>query len=496
MIILKINGTDRSSLIERDTLQIDQILTSQADTAMFKYRKYGSRTLVPAVGDDIGIYQNTTKIFGGTITSIKETEINSADGLLYEVSAVDYTFLLDSKLVSETYANQTVAYIINDILTKYTSGFTSVNASSTFTITKIVFNQIPASQCIKRLADVLRYDWYLDENKDVHFFSKFTNSAPYDLTDTSGNYVNQSLERQIDGTQLANTVKVRGGEYDGATYTDKITVKGSNTKSFLLPYRFSNLVITLNAVSKTVGIDNIDDLSTKDVLYNFAEKTIRWNAVLTDGDLIQYSGNPKIPVLAIASDPASIALYGAKEKLIRDTSIQDLTVARKRASAEVDTYKDAINQGTFETYTAGLRTGMVINITSTRRNINTDFIISKVTFKARTLNDFTYSVDLVTTRQFGLIELLQQLLLPDPRQADDTEVAETIKTDTAEVTIDELISVLSPYQDFVVVTIAENILNDPLGAGIEPTWVLGNYTPTAQTDTKRMGRLDYSLKVY
>lgn len=496
MIILKINGTDRSSLIERDTLQIDQILTSQADTAVFKYRKYGSRSLTPVVGDDVGIFQDAVKIFGGTITSIKETEISSADGLMFEVSAVDYTFLLDSKLVSETYSSQTVAYIINDILTKYASGFTSVNVASTFTITKIVFNQIPISQCIKRLADILRYDWYVDETKDIHFFSKFTNSAPYNLTDTSGNYVNQSLERDIDGTQLANTVKVRGGEYDGATYTDKITVNGNNSKSFLLPYRFSNLAITLNGVSKTVGIDNIDDFTTKDVLYNFAEKTIRWNTVRADGDQIQYSGNPKIPVLAIASDPSSIALYGIKEKLIRDTTIQDLTVARKRALAEVDTYKDAINQASFETYTAGLRTGMVINLTSARRSTAVDFIISKVTFTARTLTDFYYSVELVTTRQFGLIELLQQLLLPDPMQADDAEVAETIRTDTAEVTIAELISVVTPYQDFVTVTVAESILKDPLGAGIAPLWVLANYLPSGQTDTKRMGRLNYSLTVY
>jgi hypothetical protein len=496
MIILKINGTDRSSLVVRDSLEINQILTSQVDTAVFLLRKYGSRTVVPNVGDDVGIYQDTTKIFGGTITTVNESEISSADGLVYEVRVTDYTFLLDSKLVSETYSSQTIAYIINDLITKYASGFTSVNVSSTFTITKIVFNQVPISQCIKRLADVLRYDWYVDENKDIHFFSKFTNSAPYNLTDTSGNYVNETLERTIDGTQIANTVKVRGGEYDGATYTDKITVNGSNSKTFVLPYKFSNLTITVNGVSKTVGIDNIDSFPAKDVLYNFTEKIIRFNAVLTDGDQIQFSGNPKVPVLAIASDPASIALYGVKEKLIRDTTIQDLSVARKRAGAEVDTFKDPISNLKFDTYTAGLRTGMVINLTSTNRSTNTDFIISTVNFKARTLNDFTYSVEVVTTRQFGLIELLQQLLLPDPQQADDAEVAETIKTDTAEVTIDELITTVSPYQDFVTITLTESILRDPLGAGVSPTWVLGNYTPTSQSDTKRMGRLDYSLKVY
>ncbi len=496
MIILKVNGTDRSSLVARDSLQIDQVLTSQVDTAVFNILKYGSRSFVPAVGDDIGIYQDTTKIFGGTIASIKETEVSPADGLVFEVTATDYTALLDSKLASETYTNQTVAYIINDLVTKYASGFTSVNATSSFSIAKIVFNQVSLSQCFKRLADILRYDWYVDEVKDVHFFSKFTNAAPYNLTDTSGNYVNETLEREIDGTQIANTVKVRGGEYDGSTYTDKITVNGNNSKTFVLPYKFSNLAITVNGVSKTVGIDNIDDFTTKQVLYNFTEKIIRFNAVLADGDQIQFSGNPKVPVLAIATDNTSIATYGVKEKLIRDTTIQDLSIARKRASAEVDAFKDPISSLKFDTITPGLRTGMVINLNSTIRSTTTDFIISTVHFEARTLADFKYSVEVVTTRQFGLIELLQQLLQPDPQQADDAEVAETIRTDTATVTIAELISVVSPYLDQVTVTIAESILKDPLGAGVAPTWVLANYTPTSQTDTKRMGRLDYSLTVY
>lgn len=502
MITVKINSVDYTSSIAFESLEINQILTSQVDSANFQIKKYGSRTYVPTIGDDIGIYIDTTKIFGGTITNFTESLITNSNGVIYDVEVTDYTYLMDSKLVSATYSSQTIQAIIADLITNNCTGFTTVNVAATFNITKIVFNQIPVSQCIKRLADIIRYDWYVDENKDVHFFAKFTNTAPFNLTDTSGNYVNETLQRKIDGTQLVNVVKVRGGQYDGSTYTDIITVNGNNSTSFNLPYKFSNLAISVDTgagyVSKVVGVDFIDTFATKDVLYNFQQNTIRFLNPLADTNKIQFSGNPKVDVLAIAEDATSIATYGRKEKLIRDASIEDLTIARQRAIGELKASKDPINTASFETYTSGLRTGMVINLNSSLRSSNTDFLIKRVNFRARSINEFSYKVELTTTQEYGLIELLQDLLTPDPVQAQESEVAETIKTDLATITITESItaSTTSAYADTVTITITENIQKDPLGAGVEPTWVLAPYFPSSPTDTKREGLLDRSLKVY
>ena len=486
-----------------ESLNVEQNLTSQVDSASFKYRKFGSRAWSPSVSDEIEIWDDETKIFGGTIITMNESIEAGSDGLLYNIKCVDWTYELDSYLVAESYESQTIAQIITHMVDNYATGFTYVNVESDFLIDKIVFNQVPISECLKRLANIVKYEWYIDPDKDIHFFPKFTNTAPYDLTDSSGNYIYKSLIRNIDGKQLANRVKVRGGEYDADTFEDEITVKGNITKSFKLPYRFSGLSVWLNVgagyVAQDVGIDFINDFTTDDVLYNYNDMTIKWENPLADGDLIKFSGKPKVPVLAIASDSISIAEFGVKEKLVRDNSIEDIQTARRRAIAELEAYKDEIDDTSFKTYTSGLRTGQIINLQSTTRgSIDVNYIIRRVVFKMIDPENFGYTVGLVTTRKYGFIELLQKLLQPESMQADDNEVAEDIETDIIDLTITELIDVtLAVDTDAFDIVITEDIEKDPLGLDTEPDWVLAKYVPSPwPTDTKREGRLDYSLQVY
>jgi hypothetical protein len=496
MIQILINNTDHTGQIDRDSLQIVQIL-GQRDTAQLEYRKYGSRSYIPQVFDVVVIYDGSTKIFGGRIAQIAETVLNDADGLIYTLQCVDFTIDLDSLLVSQTYTDMSVQDIIADFISNNAPDFTYVNVVASFVVPKIVFNQVPISQCLKQLADMLRYDWYVDPDKDIHFFSKYTNAAPYNLTDTSGNYLVDSFERDLDGTQIANQVIVRGGLYDGATYSDSITVSGDDSKTFILPYQFSNLTISLNSTSQTVGIDNVDTFSTKQVLYNYDQSIIKFENNLNNGDVIAYSGNPKVPVLAIASDANSITQYGIREKLIEDSSIVDINVGRQRAIAELLAYKDQQTGAKFDTYSPGLRTGMVINLASTRRASNVDFLVNSVTFTSRTPTTYAYSVELITTKTYDLIQILQSLLQPVNSQPDNNTVADTIRTDIGTITITETITRNSPGgTDIATITIAETIAKDPLGAGVEPDWVLAPYVPSGTTDTKREGLLDYSLKVY
>lgn len=491
MIQILVNSVDVSDQIIWETVKIDQNLTSQVDTASFQYRKYGSKSYAPEVDQEVEIYDGSEKIFGGNILKIDESVESAADGVFYNISCADWTNELDDLLVSRVYDDKTITEIITDMIDTYAPGFTYNNVDSTFLIEKIVFNQVPVSTCLKRLADVVKYEWYVDADKDIHFFSKFTNSAPFDLTDTSGNYIVKSLKRIIDGTQIVNRVKVRGGEYDAAYFEDSITVSGDDTKSFKLPYKFSDFQVWLNTVEQTVGVDNFDVFGGSiTVLYNYQERSFRFENSLSDGDIIKFAGYPKKPILVVSSDPTSIAQYGLKEKLIRDNTLEDVTTARKRAIAEVNTFKNEVSDVSFNTYTPGLRTGMVINVDSTLRDFDEDFIIKKVSFKAVDPNNFYYVVSLVTTRRYGLIELLQKLLEPDALQADETEAAEVIEVDIVDIHISELIQAVAPYSDIVDIAIAENIQKDPLGPGVEPTWVWANYFPSSISDPKRQGHWD------
>lgn len=465
-VVVKLAGLNLTDQIDQNGLQVQQILGAQRDTATLIYKKYGDKTYVPQVFDtvliqdidrldsdpDSGVGYGSlfyglgfgngydvdgigTKIFGGRIATIKQTNLNNADGIIYELDCVDYSIDLDSELVSQTYINQSIQDIIADFATNFSTGFTTTNVTSTYVIPSIVFNQVPISQAIKKLADLVQYNWYVDPDKDIHFFPKYTELAPFGLTDTSGNYVGKSLETDMDGTQLANQVKVRGGTYLANSFSDSITVKGNDSKSFKLPYQFNGLTITVNAISKTVGADFIDTFPTYDVLYNFQQWTIIFENNLSDGDIIAFGGTPYIPVIAIASDNTSIATYGVREKLIEDTKINDINVARKRALAEVTAYKDPLQEAQFDTYTAGLRAGQVLTINSARRSVDTDFIIRTVTFQMRTPDTFAYTIQLVTIKAFTLIEVLQSLLQPADQPIDPNEVSEIIKAENATMTM-------------------------------------------------------------
>lgn len=475
-VIVKINSVDKSEFIELDSLFVEENLTSLVDTAKFIIKKIGDRVFVPEFNDDVEVWDGAVQIFGGKILIITENIKTGAGGIVYECSCVDHTYEMDKVLASKTYENETVAAIITDLLSSYAPTFNANNVDSTYVVTKIVFNQVSISSCIKKLAEMLRYDWYVDVDKSVHFFSKFSKSAPFNITDTSANYIFKTLERNVDGSQLVNRVKVRGGEYDGSTYTDSITVKGNVSKSFRLPYKMSNLTVKLNTVSKTVGIDFIDDFTTKDVLFSYQDQTFRFENALADGDVIEYSGNPKVRVLAVAEDGVSIASYGAIEKLVRDDSIKDNTLARRRAAAELYAYAVEVVDAKFETYESGLHTGQTINIQSTLRGSDDNLIIKRVSYKMIDPMTFGYSVQLVSTKRFGLIEMLQKLMEPAALDADENEVSETIYTTSEELTITEEIELVAPFDADDTLTIGENVLLNPVDpADVE--FVLGPYTP-------------------
>lgn len=497
MIDVKVNGTSVASWVVPRSLQVVQNLTNEVDTAQFSIQIVGSRT-APAFNDDIIVYDGSSKIFAGKVVEVIE-DMQGNKLPIATVKCVDHTFQFDRVLAAKTYTNTTINAIISDLVGTYATAFGTAYVASTYEIEKIVFNQVPLSQCIRRLADIVRYDWYIDEDKQLHFFEKSTNTAPFNLADTTGVYVNDSLRRNSDGSQLINRVKVRGGLYDGDSYTDVLSVTGS-PKSFVLPYQFSNLAIDLDTtgtfVAQGVGVDFIDDFGTAtgttiSVLYNYQTQSIRFQNSLTTGNRVRFTGNPKVPVLAIAEDTPSVAQYGAIEKIIKDTAIVSNTVARKRAAAELIAFADLIVDASFVTYTAGLRAGMLINVASSLRSFNDDLIIKRITFRPRSHTAYEYKVDCISTQRYTMLDLLRKIITPDPRLEDESETSEQLYPVSEEITMTDL------WTQYAANLISETVTNTDVWITIAAgtiSWVWGYYAPTSHSDPKRMGRYDLDSK--
>lgn len=509
MIDIKVNDVSIADQVNVESLVVQQNLTNEQDIATFGFILSGDRE-VPQFDDDIVILDGTTKIFAGKIAEVSEQIAGSLIRMV-KVACVDHTLEFDRILAARTYEDETIADILADLIDTYAPTFTYANVASDFVIEKIVFNQVPLSQCVRRLADIVRFDWYIDEDKDLHFFDKFTNTAPYDLTDTGGNYVYKSLVRTSDGSQIVNRVKVRGGEYDGSSYTDIITVVGNDTKSFNLPYKMANLAIRLDTgggfVAKTVGVDFIDTFDDFDVLYSFQTQSFRFENELSDGDRVEYTGNPKTPVLAVVEDAASIAAlraryeeahgeaapagYGIIEKIIKETAIASNTIARQRAAAELIAFADAIVDAQFTTYTPGLRAGMVLHMQSDLRGFDEDLIIKKVQFKARTPEDFEYTVQCISTQRFTLLEVLRKIVTPESRPEDEKEVSESAYV------LNETVNVLDEWTQVNPFVIEESVTFTDAWLdldGDDIVWVWGYYAPASHSDVNRMARWDRDAK--
>src|SRR5258708_4816431 len=116
-IVLDINGVDRSNLIEWPTFQWQQNPENQADTVVFQYKYFGSRSSVPANQDDVALYDQGIKVFGGTVIKIEQTF--SVMVTIYKVTCADYQHNFDKYLVDEIFSGLPLINIVIGILNLY-----------------------------------------------------------------------------------------------------------------------------------------------------------------------------------------------------------------------------------------------------------------------------------------------------------------------------------------------------------------------------------------
>lgn len=463
-IQITIDGTDRTRLVDPMSMMINNVISQEVDTALFNIKKFGDRSFAPSVGQEVIISLDGSKLFAGRISVVNEV-YSRIDYVLYGIQCVDYTRDLDKKLIIESYENQSVDAIIADISSSYFDGLiTTNNVDCPIEIKYIAFNYEQGSSVLRQLAEITNYDWYIDYDRDLHFFAKSDNSAPFGLTDTNGKYVYESLKLKKDISPVRNTVIVRGGEYLGDPFT--VEALGDGTQNvFGTEYKFANLQVAVTGQIKNIGVDPLEEIDTYDGLHNFQEKFVRFrdDKIPTAGSSVKIMGNPYLPVIVKLRDNSSIANFSATENnngiyeyLIVDKSIKSKEGARQRARAELLAYSSTLVEGEFVTYTDGLRSGQKINVQSDLRGIDADYIINKVTMMpVGTVSDdsirFLYVVSLVTTRSFDHIALLRKLLEEKNKEiviAED-EVLDQIENADETLIVGESVTFTAEQREYV-----------------------------------------------
>lgn len=411
-IVVEINSVDKTNYITVDTIRKEDGINDKGDLLTFVMNKYTTDTYEPEINDEVVLTIDSVKEFGGVITNIDQT-LKGGTLVEYKIECSDYTQYLNRRLVLERYDNKTINYIINDLLTRYASDFTDTNVDADITIKTVIFNRENLSSCLSKLAGAVNYSWYVDYDKDIHFFSRSKNPAPYSVTDSNGKYINGTLAITKDLSQIRNKVYIRGSEEEGNERTENYTVLDDRL-TYNLANKFAKKpTVTVDSVEIDVGLDYISPEDDFDAFWNFNEKYIRFKVAPDLNDEIVVTGIPLFPILVCVQNSSSIAEFGVYEYFKEDKTVKSREEAIQLAQAEIEAYKNGINEGYFLTDKTGLRSGQIITIQSDYLNINESFLIQKVDLWVKTKTKAEWSVGVASMRTIGIIEVLQMLLKKD-----------------------------------------------------------------------------------
>ena len=488
-IIVNIGGIDRTATIGWTNFTVEDNINDMANSCSFNIKKIDSGDYTPTIGEEVIVNDGANKIFGGYIVLINNTV--SKGIITYSVICKDYTHDLQRQLVTDRFTDTDVETVIKYIIDNYTNGITYTNVVCTVEIETIAFNGISVIECLNILVGQTNYNYYIDYDKDLHFFEKNTELAPFNLTASSDNFIYDSLIINNDITQLRNVVIIRGGEKVATNTRTTSDYSDGENKTFNTNYKFSSKpIVKVDGSTVTVGTEYLNS-SGYDCYWDYNQKYVRFENIITSGLLVEITAKPLIPIIVRVEDAGSISSYGIKEFKKVDKTIKSADEAKQYGNAQLEAYGKKINEGNFETYESGLVSGQLININIPSRGISGDFVIQTAQLEMQTANTGKWLLTLASLRTLSIIQFLQGLFLSSNQviEIDENEVLEKAYYANEDFNITEEVEQKSKVANQENIEITEYVAREPS----DIDFVLAPYTPTGTTDPKREFMLDRGL---
>lgn len=430
-IKVKVNGYDRTNMVRAESIKISSVITNRIDTCQLTFEDtfdmvdftewdeiiisdgYWRDPLVHSYTSPFNLRETympnageTIRYFAGFISNIKR----DIEGItkIYHCQCQDYTILLDRTLVNEVYASQTDAQILTAIFTKYLPEIdASTYVATGNTHDKITFNRATLREVIDILSRESGLDWYVDYNKNLRYFTKETNLAPFGLSDSPDNsttYPYGSLSYERDFTSPINRVTVIGGYYLSDDNDFELPGNAQTTELWL-PYRMTapdgetQILVWENIGTDGapnwsalgVGIDNIDTLGGAiDVLHNQEEKLLKFGtAPPLLKRAIKVHAKYDVKVLVRVTSQESYSTYGRWfDGKVVNQDINSRGWAKLEGKAVLAQNAFVRESGNLKITQDGLQSGMLISIVNALRGLDGDYLIHEV--KSRLLGGETW----------------------------------------------------------------------------------------------------------
>ena len=340
-------------------------------------------------GMEVKITENDIVLFAGTIESEKETDNDYKRTAVY---CTDYSQLIDTRVVIDAFTDTLAGDIVKKFITDVFSqeGISQGIIQDGAEILRAVFPYIGGNEAMNDVADRVGFAWEVDNDKNLNFYDRSTNLAPFQITENSVFY---QLQVQKNRKNYRNRQYIRAGE----DITQPIIKENPTPK----PDGLSRTFVTRFpiATKPQIYIDNVE-INQNDIGVNGSDQnkkfyySLKSNTVTQDTSEAALDTESKIeityrgfyPIIVVAENPHGIDERIAKEpgsgiyeKVNEERTIDTRDAALEFAQSKLEKYGIIPRIVTFKFYEHGLKGGQLLGINLPNRNLSGDFLIETVT---------------------------------------------------------------------------------------------------------------------
>ncbi|WP_069649635.1 hypothetical protein [Caloranaerobacter ferrireducens] len=306
---------------------------------------------------------------------------------------VDWSDILHNRIIAKTYTNDDSFQgkpdlILKDILTLKVPEVTTINIRECSTIIDRIY--FPYDSVMKALDRILEFipewHWYIDANKDFHFFKDYETDGP---NIDSSKILHRTLRVQYIGENPANRVWIIGAKQSSPNYIEEYFTGDGVQRVFKLAYEPNFTEIYVDGVLKNSKLESNDD-GNQDFLINKGEKVfyIPDNVATPFTGTIKARYRPTIQVIDYFENYNNIQTYGLFEKAIKNKDITDKASARQFGKAEIKKRTEDKRIISFSTTEESIAIGQRcdVNIVTNEWNVVGKFLVKSISRDIRPYN--------------------------------------------------------------------------------------------------------------
>jgi hypothetical protein len=218
-LTITVGGNDITQYVDVRSIWWEETGIDRVAICGFTVRDH-SGTVSIATKDTIDIDDDGTTVFAGEVATVDDEAVGVA--IVWTVRGQDYNILLDETVVEseDLSAGTSDSSFINTLFTSYRSDINATTHVATLdaSMEAVSYAAMTLREILDDLASRTGALYYVDFDKDLHWFSTEANAAAFGLStspDGSTTYGFGGFRRSADATRLADKVYVKGKEVDG-----------------------------------------------------------------------------------------------------------------------------------------------------------------------------------------------------------------------------------------------------------------------------------------